>query len=515
MNKYFKAFCLYLATVALIISITGCNTDNKKIEDDLFTELDLEPAEITFCFWGFGADGQPRQQSSINGMLEELNKKTYESFRTTIKLQWIHYENYDAELIKLLKSGNGPDAFRTYNVEELNNKGLIKDITNLLPQLAPNYYSQLSESWGEEMEKYRLDDKIYGVINNDLFPPQYFIIARQDMVDKYSPDGLSSVEDYGRFLQAIKDKEKDLVPGMAHAFYLLDAYMLGNQYFQANGGGLYFNWNSADLLQIPIERTEAFLQAHNLYRQWNENNLLLSTESREYGNLVNNGHLVSMLVPGIELHQMRDFNISFKYKAYPLYMDSLYESSRSPVTLGINKNSPNADRVIKFLEWLHSNQENYDLFHYGIKDRNYKLIGNALDISGLDYNNVIIDWWGNDALRNFNYERPFPFEPSNYKEFLNTCLNNTFTAREVYKKMGYDLDNATAWTEDEKNLRIEMGNLIQKRSMIYSEFVDQINAGNFTKTLNDLLKEQGGDSITDNIMERDAKAWEKFKKGVK
>ena len=517
MSKYLKVVWLFITLMVFSISIIGCSSGNVNKEEDFLPEMKtLDPVTLTFCFFGYGSDGQPRNLSSINEMLEELNKKTGEALKATIKFQWLPYENYDAELINLLKSENGPDAFFTYNIDELHNAGLIKDITDLLPQFAPQYFSLLKESWGDEMRYAELDHKTFGILNNGLYPPQYFIIARQDMVEKYAPNGISSFEDYGRFMQVVKEKEKDMVPGYVNSYNFLDAYMMGNGYFRGNGTGLYYRWNFRELTQIPIETTEEFRAAYELYKQWKENKLILDANSREYGTLVQNGNLASILQSGLQMHSSYYLNTNYKYRTYPLYMDSMYMKSPLTYLIGISENSSNTERVLMFIEWLHSSQENYDLLQYGIKDKHYKLTGNVLDISGLDNNNTITDWSGSVALRNYTYDRPYPFEPENYKEFLEKCLNNTISYEEVYDKFGYDIDKYNAMSEEEKNLYKEgyekIREFLEKRSNIFFEFINQIDAGNFTKTLNEMMEEQGGKSSTDKLLEYNAASLEKLRK---
>ena len=517
MSKYLKSVCFYIVLAIFCISLGGCSSGekNNEEEDIPLETVDLDPVIISFCFIGYGPDSRPRNLGSINEMLEELNKKTSEALHTTVKFQWLPYENYDVELIKLLQSAGGPDAFFTYNPEEQHKAGVVKDITDLLPQTAPQYFSLLSETWREDIRYAEVDHKLYGILNNGIYPPQYFIIARQDLVEKYAPEGIDSLEDYGRFMQAVKDKEKDMVPGYASANNFFEAYMLGNGYFQGSGTGLYCRWNSEKLTQIPIETTEEFKSAYKLYRQWREGNLLLDPESREYGTLVRNGQLVSMIISGMDMHSPQYLDSSYKYGAYPLYMDSMYTNTLLTYSIGINANSPNGERVLRFIEWLHSRQENYDLFHYGIKDKHYKLLDNALDISQSG-NNAIVDWWGSMAFRNYRYDRPYPFEPVNYKEFLNNCLINTFSYREAYEKFGYDIDKHEDLSAEEKKLYAEeyekTKEFSKKRSNIYFEFITQTNAGNFTKTLSEMMEEQGGKSSTDRLLEYYKTGMEKYKK---
>lgn len=521
MSKFLKAIYYFLVLVVVSVSIASCSGSNQKSskEESLFKIKTRDPATITFCFMGYGTNGQPYNLDSINEMLAELNKKTVQYLNTTIKFKWLPYENYDAKLIELLKSGDGPDAFFTHNLQELLKEGLIKDITDLFPQLAPNYYTLLKESWGDEIKYTEVDKKIYGVLNNGIFLPQYFIIAMQDMVEKYAPDGIKNFEDYGKFMQAVKDNEKNMIPGCAFTSDIIDAYLQGNGYFSVFGTGFYSSWSAKEMTPIPIEKTEAFKTACMLYKQWKEKDFLVDTESQDYSYLIKNGQLVSMLLNGMQIHNM-SFPANNKYRLYPLYMDSTYQIYRSYDSIGINTNSKDPERVLMFIEWLQSSQENYDLLQYGILDKNYKLTGNSLDISDIDYNNIINNWWGSNFFRNYINERPYPFEPENYKGFLEKCLNNTLTTLEIYEKFGYDpgkyltmsKDERSKLEEDQKKGYDKINDLLQKRNSIYYDFMKQMNAGNFSKSFSEMIEEQVGESSTDMLVEFYKSSMDAFKK---
>lgn len=526
MKKLIRVICLLATAAVLFTCMTCCSSNGKDSAGELTLHMKmLDPGKIDFCFWGYSSDGQPYNLNGINEMLAELNKKTMHDINTEIKFQWMPSENYESELMKLLKAGNGPDAFITYSAENYCNEGVAKDITDLLPRYAPHYFSLLGESWGDEIETSKVDNKFYTILNNGLYPPQSFVMARQSLVEKYAPNGIKTFEDYGEFMQNVKDKEndKDTVPGLVRAYDYLNAYMKGNGFFYSCSTGIYCRWDAKNMISIRAEDTSEFKTACDLYKQWQKNGLLINTANPSYGTIINNGHMASMLIDGMQVHNaFNQFPTCLQYKLYPLYPDSSYIENRLTNSIAINANSANCERVLRFIEWLQSSQENYDLFMYGVKDKNYKLKDNALDTTDIDSRNVISDWWGSEAFRNYIYDRPYTFEPEKYKEFLEKCCNNNniMTIAQIYGKFGYDVGKFNDMTKDEKGKlkdkfkddEDKLMSYSDKRVGIYNEFVKQLEAGSSTKTLAEMMEEQGGKEATDKLLDINVKLLDEYKK---
>jgi hypothetical protein len=179
---------------------------------------------------------------------------------------------------------------------------------------------------------------------------------------------------------------------------------------------------------------------------------------------------------------------------------------RYSYSIGINPGFRDPERVLMFIEWLQSSQENYDLLMYGIRDTNHRLQGNTLDISGLDRKNVVCEWWGSEAFRNYEYERPYSFEPEDYKAFLEKCCGrNNLTYAQIYKKFGYDLEKYKKMTLEEKNAMEEENDrnesYLNTRFKVFEEFIERMDDGDFEKTLAGMMQEQGAVEGTEKLFE--------------
>jgi len=102
--------------------------------------------------------------------------------------------------------------------------------------------------------------------------------------------------------------------------------------------------------------------------------------------------------------------------------------------IAFNKYSQNPERTMMFLNWIQKDQKNYDLFMYGIKGKNYKLVNDKLLVISTDdaRRDIYYHWDGSSALLNMEFERPLAndlfnvlnlFKESakkNLKEYLTT-----------------------------------------------------------------------------------------------
>jgi len=149
--------------------------------------------------------------------MKEIEKKTEDSIKVKPKFHFIASDEYEEKIKTLVASGKKIDAFLCNGAYQFEN--YTKDITDLFPKYAPNYYRELkSNKMGEEsLYNSSINGKIYSVPCNAFNCPRYFIVARKDLVDKYANGGFETLEDYGDFLKSVKENEPDLIPGAVYS----------------------------------------------------------------------------------------------------------------------------------------------------------------------------------------------------------------------------------------------------------------------------------------------------------
>lgn len=104
----------------------------------------------------------------------------------------------------------------------------------------------------------------------------------------------------------------------------------------------------------------------------------------------------------LAMNSIRDY----KFKAYPLSEGLSQRNSPLESALVINAKSTHADRVLMFIDWLQSEQENYDLLMYGVQGKNYTDMGDYIIPAEVDNeSDSFLNWGWRAPFRNIKYER--------------------------------------------------------------------------------------------------------------
>ena len=250
----------------LVCCFTGCgrNDKNKYEYTDIQTEV-LKQADIHIYSRSFGTGGQPRDKTEIDNMLAEIAKNVSETINITPFFHWIPYEQYDEEIMKLIKSGEKIDAFTCYSPNAFVQQDLILDITDLFARYAPKYYHELMENQiGRDYLYYgSVDGKLYLMPYYGIENPRYCIVTKKEFAEKYAPDGLETMEDYGEFLKKINENEKGILPGDVNAYYFFTAYLEGNGYYTEFATYFFSRFDEPANI-YAIEQTPEFIDAWRL-----------------------------------------------------------------------------------------------------------------------------------------------------------------------------------------------------------------------------------------------------------
>lgn len=198
---------ILLMSLTILSMLTGCTNEAVKGEDS-FETAKLPSATLTFYML-------EKEKKDTKEVLD----KVAEASNLNIKLdfKWFSYEDYFRSVETAIASNEKMDAFECgkpvpgkIDFIEMFREGKVKDLTELLPQYAPNIYSQLSEG---DLNSVRVDGKIA------FIPPILPMVdclgvnIRKDLADKYNITSINTFSDYENILKKIKENEKNIVPG--------------------------------------------------------------------------------------------------------------------------------------------------------------------------------------------------------------------------------------------------------------------------------------------------------------
>ncbi len=384
-------------------------------EEELFLSGDwqadvkeLKDVTLTFYF-------DVENQNNMEEVLEAVNRKLREDLKTELNFE-VYWE-YPALFMDRIKrdsaSGEPCDAYFFESdfdipIKTLVEQDLMMDLSELFPQYAPNYYNQFSK---DEIKAMKVDGGIY------IIPPKMpgadikYAIVRQDLMEKYKIPEISSYDDFEVYLETIKKNE----PGLITTNYWDSSLgMFANSYGYAildRDMQLVYKWDDPEMKIMAWEQTPECLESLQRLNSWLEkgylsNDFIIAETSPQ---MVTSGKWASFI--GNPSEQMY-FNFylgtkgikDFSYKAYPLY-DGI--SPRIPVTaygLAVNGKSRNPERVLMFIDWLQSSQENYDLLMYGVKGTHYVDRGGYIEPTP-DVASTFYGWVWRRPFENIDHQR--------------------------------------------------------------------------------------------------------------
>lgn len=461
---------------------------------------ELEEAKLSIYF-------EARHNDVVDEVLEELNKKLKDDLNAEISFEFI-YDYPDAYLNRIrqdIAAGIPCDAFyfSSYfpqSLDALAKEGLVKDITELFPMYAHNYYGQFAS---DDILAVSTEGKLYGIPAKLPGANKKCVIVRQDLMEKYSIPEIKSFDDYEVFLQAIKKNEPDMIP-MNYWDTTVGLFSDVCGYVNMDYDmGLVYKWDSPSIKIEAWEQTPVFMEGIGRIRSWFENGYLLEnvgiaeTDER----MIANGKWASFVGQWgdqfeynsiLRTKQVTEWN----YKAYPLHDGLSARNTPMESGLAINEKSRNAERVLMFINWLQSEQEHYDMLMYGVKGKHYVEKNDYIEPPEGTVPSQSFFFWGWKApFRNIEYERAnFPGlkdEVNRYREVI-----TKYTKYPPHT--GFYPDYST------------LGSIITARRLSNSTLDRYIYMGSFSdRDVEEYIKEQK-DAGIDNLVEEIQKQLDQF-----
>lgn len=344
------------------------------------------------------------------GLVEEaLNKLLVPAINTKIKLNPIDWGAFDEKMKLAFAAGEECDI--VFTAPWINNyllniaNGNFVPLDDLLQQHAPGLWASMPETTWDAA---RVDGKIYGVINQQIFVKPFGFTVRRDLADKYGLDAyaLKSYDELEPFLKTILENEPDVIP------------LPGASTWSNEGNGFdpiiteqvpvviryddkelkVFNAAASPEFQASVERARRWYEAGYTPKEtiagddqqamWRAGKFALSG-------------LVGVVKPGGEIESEQRFG-------QPVYSQSMTKpflttAGTTATTNAICATSKNPEAAMKVLELLNTNVEIYNTLAKGIEGKHWEWAdkGNLVIKPGpnnADYN-PNTDWeFGNQFL---------------------------------------------------------------------------------------------------------------------
>lgn len=414
----------------------------------------------------------------------EINKLLKEDINATLEVSFMSWSDYQQKYPLVFASGEDFDLIYSanwcfYNAQAV--KGAYKEITKeMLAQYAPmTAASMYPDAW----EQAKVNGKVYMLPMNYKELNPYTFMVRGDLMEKYGISDIKSIEDFGKYLDAVAKNEPGLIPCDIGSDQDFDAlfwcYGQGLIADKMDGCGarqtlMGYDASDASKAQLfSIIEQPGFAKFVKMAKEWKDKGYWSKSA------LVNQTNVQNSFINGKSASAILNVNTAngtyiTSSQAHPEWKIKVYDAMFNKGVIlrpyiqngmSIYANSKNVERSLMLLDLFKNDQRYADLVTYGIKGKHYDLNAEGNVIPLADTGNFPIDgncnWgWRDDKLfrqveggipnyaelkanwEKVAYAHPlqfFNFDDSNVKnEFANAT--NIFNANYKALIMGFTED---------------------------------------------------------------------------
>lgn len=318
-----------------------------------------------------------------------VNKIVEEELGFSVDMEFLGYNDYTTKLGLYMGSNEPFDMCYTGSIltgltySNRASEGYFKDITEMLPEYAPDLYKSMSE---EVWDAARIDGKLYGVINEQIFARSVGLCIDKEVASaigltqkKIDKEGLTYQDCINKAMEYIKGNEQISPGGKVPSTTLVigdawsDIYMQNFALDSLGSDALV-----PGIIEAGDDSTTVINQYESKYfKEFAE--FCMDMYEKEYiskdqaNNPVTSNQRVRITgtyKPGVESELYnsigREF-VQFRFGT-PLLTTSNVTTSMTAIYTG----SKNADKCLQFMNLMYTNKDLYNLVALGEEDLDYK-----------------------------------------------------------------------------------------------------------------------------------------------
>jgi putative aldouronate transport system substrate-binding protein len=330
------------------------------------------PGELVNVTYTYAGNGIPRDLQQVQDAINEILNA---DIGVNLTLEPIDFGAYNDRMQLQLAAGEPCDIIFTapWINSYTNNvaNGSLLELDDLLKEEAPGLWASMPESTWDAA---RINNNIYGVINQQIFPKPWGVHVRTDLLEKYdfSLDTVTKWEDMEPFLEAVKEGE-GITPVYADDS---GSSLWRTQYYGYDGldDGIGFIGIKADdesLTVVNLLETPEYREAANLAKKWVDagwfpSSPTSSDEARAAfrAGLFAMGYHVEKPGNDVEMQTAVGWEFESKNLTDPLILDT---SGATATMNAICATSQHPVEAMRVLEKLNTDPEVYNLLSRGIE----------------------------------------------------------------------------------------------------------------------------------------------------
>jgi len=385
--------------------------------------------DVTLKFY-FGGD----KPAGADAVWAAISEKYKDILHAKFEVKFIPWGDYSNKLLVMAASGDKWDL--NFDAEWLGysqmiGKNAYLPLNELLPKYAPELNAKYETSGA--LEAATVNGQVLSLPWTMKQNHRPFIQWRKDLADAQGfglpHNGIKTMEELDAFLLKAKETNSDkrvfnIGFTSGYPYNIGQIMMLKYGLADLNFHGFVFDMNDPTFKIIPFEQTEAFKEAAAWAKKWVDDGIMSKdamVDKTDVNTLFGNGQVFSQYSTHEHSSQTNNYpDKAIVTEASMLYPDKPFYN-RSPLAnvVGINKNSPNPERVLMFLNLLETDRELYDMVMYGVEGVNYQIKDEAATLpDGVDKDNpgnkAYLGWASQWAFWKPQFIRPTEVNPAGF-----------------------------------------------------------------------------------------------------
>ncbi len=399
-----KRVLMTVVAVAMVATIlTGCGKGNDAVTPSGSGNTEAESQKkdeiVTLTFASLGTEAACHDQ-----VMASINEKLLAD-GLNIQVQVKLLDDYWQKLALDIAAGEQYDLAWAHSstLADLVSKKVYVPITDVLDSVGQELKAKTPEyalrGGSVNGEIYAIPRVIPNTGYNNVFA------VRKDLMDKYEIESITTIEDLENYFQAILDHEEGMYPYSGNNIApLMPVYANYHFVLDISAPALYVDPQDPDLTVKSFWESEEFIKICEKRKEWLDKGYMITDSSKidnasyayEYGKIA----AADSNVMGVSEQVANMTQSCPEGQPYTVYLepDQRWIFNAGDNMLAIPSTSKHVEEAVQLIQWFKCNQENYDLWSYGVEGINYKKDGEAIDVSDIAPENVYspMIWMWND-----------------------------------------------------------------------------------------------------------------------
>ncbi|WP_135552220.1 extracellular solute-binding protein [Paenibacillus cymbidii] len=397
-----KTIPLVMAGV-VAVSVTACSSDKKEnggaaASNSPGAAQSAAPKKVEKIYY-YANGGQVSQTKQSKPEDLELVKQAIIDKIGIEVVPIIPPKGTEEEKLNILLASNEPlDVFLAGKVPNFQGKGALMPLNDLLDKYGANIKKLWPQDWAASWQAVSTPDgKIWGIPRLPALSGNT-VYLRTDWLTKYGLTMPKTIDELENVLKTFKEKDPSssgqTVPLVTNLAGLNGSLAAG---FMGTG---YGNWIDTDGKVKPAVMHPGYKDFVAKMADWYQKGYIFkeafSAKNERLVELIKQNRTASfagwysIVAANISALNQNEPNAKYEVAAELKGPKGNVTSTGGIDTSGwaISKNSKNAEAVIKYINWLHSDIENYLLAFYGIKGKHWRYVdekNHVLETLNTDY----------------------------------------------------------------------------------------------------------------------------------